>query len=93
METLLHLVASQPMSIRSWPTKVSDVVDYLEGRIADGYGPTAPQSLMGALALLETVGRVDDRIKLSKDRTLLDVVKNMQMELQGDAPPRRPDPT
>ena len=75
---------------RSWPTKVSDVVDYLEGRIADGCGPTAPQSLMGALALLETVGRVDDRIKLSKDRTLLDVVKNMQMELQGDAPPRRP---
>ena len=26
----------------------------------------------------------------SKDRTLLDAVKNMQMELQLEAPPRRP---
>ena len=45
---------------------------------------------MGALALLERVGRVDDRTKLSKDRTLLDYIKNMQMELQTGAPPKRP---
>ena len=76
--------------MRHWPAQLSDVVDYLEGRIEDGCGPTAPQGLMGALALLETVGRVDDRTKLSKDRTLLDYIKNMQMELQTGAPPKRP---
>ena len=75
---------------RHWPAKVGDVVDYLEGRIEDGCGPAAPQGLMGALALLETVGRVDELKKLSKDRTLLDCVKNMQMELQVGAPPKRP---
>ena len=75
---------------RAWPTKIGDVLDYLEGRIEDGCGPTAPQGLMGALALLETVGRVEDRLKLSKDKTLLDSVRNMQMELQQGAPPRCP---
>ena len=73
-----------------WPRRFSDVTDYLEGRMADGCGATAPQGLMGALALLETVGRVDEQQKLCKDRTLLDYVKNMQMELQTGAPPRRP---
>jgi hypothetical protein len=38
--------------MRHWPAQLSDVVDYLEGRIEDGCGPTAPQGLMGALALL-----------------------------------------
>ena len=75
---------------RHWPKQFSDVTDYLEGRIADGCGATAPQGLMGALALLETVGRIEDPYKLSKDRTLLDYVRNMQMELQTGAPPRRP---
>ena len=75
---------------RHWPTRIGDVLDYLEGRIQDGCGPTAPQGLMGALALLETVGRVEDSKKLSRDRTLLDSIRNMQMELQVDAPPRRP---
>ena len=75
---------------RSWPTQVGDVMDYLEGRIQDGCGPAAPQGLMGALSLLETVGRVDDRGKLSRDRTLLDCIRNVQMELQQDAPPKRP---
>ena len=69
---------------------MGDVVDYLEGRIEDGCGPAAPQGLMGALALLETVGRVDELKKLARDRTLLDCVKNMQMELQVGAPPKRP---
>ena len=76
--------------VRAWPRSFSDVTDYLEGRIMDGCGATAPQGLMGALALLETVGRIDDRNKLSKDRTLLDYVRNMQMELQTGAPPRKP---
>ena len=75
---------------RHWPTKLGDVVDYLEGRIEDGCGPAAPQGLMGALALLETVGRVTDLAKLSRDRTLLDTIKNMQMQLQTGAAPRRP---
>ena len=75
---------------RHWPRQLGDVADYLEGRVEDGCGPTAPQGLMGALALLETVGRVDDRHKMSRDRTLLDYVKNMQMELQTGAPPRKP---
>lgn len=75
---------------RHWPVKIGDVVDYLEGRIEDGCGPAAPQGLMGALALLEVVGRVEERKKLSKDRTLLDCIKNMQMELQLVAPPKRP---
>ena len=75
---------------RHWPVKIGDVVDYLEGRIEDGCGPAAPQGLMGALALLEAVGRVEERKKLSKDRTLLDCIKNMQMELQLLAPPKRP---
>lgn len=75
---------------RHWPVKIGDVVDYLEGRIEDGCGPAAPQGLMGALALLEAVGRVEERKKLSKDRTLLDCIKNMQMELQLVAPPKRP---
>ena len=64
------------------------MVDYLEGRIEDGCGPAAPQGLMGALALLETVGRVTDLAKLSRDRTLLDTIKNMQMQLQTGAAPR-----
>ena len=76
--------------VRHWPKQLGDVTDYLEGRLEDGCGPTAPQGLMGALALLETVGRVDDKDKLSKDRTLLDYVRNMQMELQTGAPPKRP---
>lgn len=75
---------------RHWPVKIGDVVDYLEGRIEDGCGPAAPQGLMRALALLEVVGRVEERKKLSKDRTLLDCIKNMQMELQLVAPPKRP---
>eukprot|EP00435_Cladocopium_sp_Y103_P055082 s2541_g18.t1 len=73
---------------RSWPTQIGDILDYLEGRIEDGCGHSVPQNLMGSLALLETVGRVDDLAKLSKDQTLLDAVRNMQMELQQDAPPR-----
>ena len=48
---------------RHWPTRIGDVLDYLEGRIHDGCGPTAPQGVMGALALLETVGRVEDSKK------------------------------
>lgn len=75
---------------RHWRVKIGDVVDYLEGRIEDGCGPAAPQGLMRALALLEVVGRVEERKKLSKDRTLLDCIKNMQMELQLVAPPKRP---
>eukprot|EP00435_Cladocopium_sp_Y103_P020573 s4599_g5.t1 len=75
---------------RSWPRQIGDIVDYLEGRIEDGCGPAVPQGLMGSLALLETVGRVDDSVKLSKDSTLLGIIRNMQMELQQDSPPRRP---
>jgi hypothetical protein len=33
---------------RHWPRQLGDVADYLEGRVEDGCGPTAPQGLMGA---------------------------------------------
>ena len=74
---------------RSWPEKLGDVVDYLEGRIADGCGPTVPQNVLGALALMESVGRVEDSRKLTKDRTLLETVRNMQMELQLGSEPKK----
>eukprot|EP00435_Cladocopium_sp_Y103_P076247 s59_g84.t1 len=74
---------------RCWPEGIHDVLDYMEGKVADGCGHTVPQGIMGALALLETVGRVDDGQKLSRDPTLLGAVRNMQVELQSSAPPRR----
>eukprot|EP00435_Cladocopium_sp_Y103_P045520 s2527_g13.t1 len=74
---------------RCWPEGIHDVLDYMEGRVADGCGHTVPQGIMGALALLETVGRVEDEKKLSRDPTLLGAVRNMQVELQKGAPPRR----
>ena len=74
---------------RAWPEKIGDVVDYLEGRISDGCGPTVPQNVLGALALMESVGRVEDARKLTKDRTLLETVRNMQMELQHGSEPKK----
>eukprot|EP00435_Cladocopium_sp_Y103_P068950 s873_g32.t1 len=74
---------------RHWPKNMSDLIDFMEGRIQDGCGATAPQNLMGALALLETVGRVEESAKLSRDRTVLDFVRNMQMQLQTKQVPHR----
>ena len=65
------------------------MIEYLEGRIADGCGPTVPQNVLGALALMESVGRVEDSRKLTKDRTLLETVRNMQMELQLSSKPKK----
>ncbi|CAE7612304.1 unnamed protein product [Symbiodinium sp. CCMP2592] len=45
----------------AWPSRVSDVTDFLEERSKDGCGFSVPGELLAALSVLESVGRVHMR--------------------------------
>ena len=47
-----------------------------------------PQNFLAALTLLEEIGRVGWQERLSKDHTVVEVVKGIQSQLERHAPPK-----
>ena len=74
---------------RCWPRHISDILDYLEGRLQDGCGVSIPGNFIAALSLLENVGRVTAEEKFSHDVTIQEAVKSYEMDLQGKGVSRR----
>ncbi|CAE7272830.1 unnamed protein product [Symbiodinium sp. CCMP2592] len=72
----------------AWPSRVSDVTDFLEERSKCGF--SVPGELLAALSVLESVGRVHMRDRFSSDETVKAVAQSITEELQGRAAPRRP---
>ena len=75
---------------RTWPARVSDITDFLEERAKDGCGFSVPRDLLAALSVLESVGRVPARERLSTDETVKAMARSITEELQSRAAPRRP---
>ena len=75
---------------RTWPARVSDITDFLEERAKDGCGFSVPGDLLAALSVLESVGRVPARERLSTDETVKAMARSITEELQSRVAPRRP---
>lgn len=75
---------------RDWPSSAADLLQYLDERNeVQGLPKTFPNSLHGALILLETVGQVGSENKISEDSLCCEAVRSWTAELEADAPPRR----
>ena len=76
----------------TWPSNVSQVIDYLEERVLEPCGPTIPSSLLMSLQLLESVGGQDPQARMGSSPLLANVVKNMEKDLSTGRPPRKTAP-
>ena len=75
-----------------FPRCLKDVIDYMQHRINEGCGKTIPVSYDIALQLFETVGRIPEDERLSRDPLWQGHVKSWEAELATDAQPKQTAP-
>lgn len=75
-----------------FPRSLKDIIDYMQHRVSEGCGKTIPVSFDIALQLFETVGRIPEDERLSRDPLWQGHIKSWEAELSADAPPQQTAP-
>eukprot|EP00435_Cladocopium_sp_Y103_P012339 s5620_g3.t1 len=75
-----------------FPRHVKDIIDYMQHRVNEGCGKTIPLSFDIALQLFETVGRIPDDERLSRDPLWQGHVKSWSAELAEGSQPKQTAP-
>lgn len=75
-----------------FPRALKEIIEYMQHRVNDGCGKTIPLSFDISLQLLETVGRIPEDERLSRDPLWQGHVKSWTAELGAESQPKQTAP-